>query len=164
MQLLRDWRTFRSLGAERRGLIVEAAALSGVVWLGLRLVSFVRLRRLLDAWAKGTTASWSDTPPEAIGWAVAAVGSRSPARTCLIEALTADAMLRRRQYESVLQLGVRKTEDRLRPLDGHAWVESNGVIIVGVIENLGEYALGTWSPAANGDTQLFAKTNTLAKS
>jgi hypothetical protein len=157
MQLLRDCRTFRSLDAERRGLIVEAAALSGVVWLGLRLLSFVNLRRLLDGWANRPTARARQTPPQAIGWAVAAIGSRSPARTCLIEALTADAMLRRRQHESVLQLGVRKTTDRLRPLDGHAWVESNGLVVVGMLENLADYARGTWSPATNGDTQLFAK-------
>ena len=146
MRLLRDWRTFRSLGAERRRLIVEAGVLSGVVWLGLRVLPFMSVRRMLDAWARRGLGG-PQLPAAAIGWAVAAVGSRSPARTCLIEALTADAMLRRRQHESILQLGVRKTADRLRPLDGHAWVESNGVVVVGVVENLAEYARGTWSPS-----------------
>jgi hypothetical protein len=144
MTLLRDWRTFRSLGAERRRLIVEAAALTGVVWLGLRILPFVRLRGLLDAWAKRAVPG-PQIPAAAIGWAVTAVANRSAARTCLIQALTADAMLRRRRHESLFQVGVRKTEDRLRPLDGHAWVECNGVIVVGHLEDLATYSGAVWT-------------------
>jgi Transglutaminase-like superfamily len=146
MKLLRDWRTFRSLGAERRRLIVEACVLGGAIWLGLRVLPFTSLRRMLDAWAVRAVPG-PQLPATAIGWAVAAVASRSPARTCLIEALTADAMLRRRRHESILHLGVRKTEDRLRPLDGHAWVECNGVIVVGHLEDLAKYSGAVWTAA-----------------
>jgi hypothetical protein len=143
MQLLQDCRTVRSLGAEQRRLIVEAAALTGAVWLGLRILSFANLRHVLDAWAR-RSRSGPKSSPAAIGWAVAGVGRRFAARTCLVDALTADAMLRRQRHESVLRIGVRKTADHLRPLDGHAWVESNGVIVVGVVGDLAEYARAAW--------------------
>ena len=144
MQLLHDCRGFRNLAADRRRLVVEAAALTGLVWLGLRIVSFATLRRMLDAYGRRVLRD-SQTASMAIGWAVSAVGQRFPGRTCLVEALTADVMLRRRQHNSVLHLGVRKTEDRFRPLDGHAWIESDGLVIVGAVANLAEYVEGAWT-------------------
>jgi Transglutaminase-like superfamily len=145
MQLVRDWRTFQRLGADHRWLIVEAAALTGVVWLGLRTVSFARLRRALDVCSQRALPQ-SPTPLPAIGWAVNAAARRFPAkRTCLVEALAADVMLRRRQYRTALHLGVQKTTNRMRPLDGHAWVECNGVVVVGHLEDLAKYSGAVWT-------------------
>jgi hypothetical protein len=147
MQLVQGWRKFRALDADRRWLIVEATALVGVIWLSLRIVSFAKLRRALDA-CSNRVLPGSSTPLAAIGWAVSAGGHRFPAkRTCLVEALAADVMLRRRHYKPALHLGVRKTDDRLRPLDGHAWVECDGVIIVGHLDNLADYTAGAWAAA-----------------
>ena len=77
---------------------------------------------------------------------MSAVARRFPAqRTCLIEALAADVMLRRRQYRTALHLGVQKTTNRMRPLDGHAWVECNGVVVVGHLEDLAKYSGAAWT-------------------
>ena len=149
MPLLHDCRTFRALSADRRRLIVEAAALTGVIWLGLRTLSFANLRRALEAYAKRARRGSHSSLAE-IGWAVVAAGRRFPTkRTCLVEALATDVMLRRRQHESVLHLGVRKTADCLRPLDGHAWVECDGMIVVGHVEDLVEYTGAAWSSPAS---------------
>jgi len=157
MHLVQDWRAFRSLTADRRLLIAEAMALTGLIWLGLRIVSFANLRRTLDACSKRVLPG-SQTPATAIGWAVHAATRRFPVkRTCLVEALAADVMLRRRQHDSALRLGVRKTDDHRRPLDGHAWVECDGIIVVGDLENLEEYSEGAWSSAAHAST-LTGKT------
>jgi Transglutaminase-like superfamily len=87
--------------------------------------------------------------PSAIAWAVGAVARRYHARpTCLVEALAADVMLRRRQYPSALHLGVRKMDNCSRPLDGHAWVECEGSIVVGHLDNLAIYAAGAWAAAS----------------
>jgi len=135
------WRAFRALDAEGRRLIVEATVLLAFVWVGLRTLSFATLRRLLDGYAKRVAAG-SRAPLPRIGWAVDAVGRRFPAaRTCLMEALAADVMLRRRGYRSEVHFGVRKRNDRSQPLDAHAWVECNGGIVVGELENLADYAL-----------------------
>ena len=52
MHFVQDWRAFRSLTADRRLLIAEAMALIGLIWLGLRIVSFANLPRTLDACSK----------------------------------------------------------------------------------------------------------------
>ena len=148
MRVLQRCREFLALDADRRRLIVEAAALVGVIWGGLRFTSFATLRRALDACSNRVLAA-DGVPPSAIAWAVGAVGRRYQRRpTCLVEALAADIMLRRRQYPSVLHLGVRKMDNRSRSLDGHAWVECEGSIVVGHLDNLGEYAAGAWAAAS----------------
>jgi transglutaminase superfamily protein len=138
--LMRLWRVFRSLDPDARRLIVEAGWLLAFVWIGLRTLSFANLRRALDRHAtargRGSRASRSQ-----IGWAVSAAGRRLPGRTCLMEALAADVMLRRRGYESELHLGIRKTGDRSQPLDAHAWVECDGAVVVGELEGLAQYTL-----------------------
>jgi hypothetical protein len=148
MQLFRDWRTFRTLGADRRWLIVEAAALTGAVWLGLRILPFAKLRRALDAYANAAQRRSHPPLPE-IGWAIVTAARRLPLRrTCLIEALTADVMLRRRRHTPVLHLGVRKTADGPRSLDGHAWVECDGAIVVGHVDHLADYRGAAWTSTA----------------
>jgi transglutaminase superfamily protein len=138
--LTRLWRVSRSLGPDARRLVVEAAVLLGFVWVGLRILSFAKLRHALDRCAtrpgRGSRSSRSQ-----IGWAVGAAGRRLPGRTCLMEALVADVMLRRRGYNSELHLGIRKTSDPSQPLDAHAWVESEGGIVVGALETLAQYTL-----------------------
>jgi hypothetical protein len=137
---MRDWARFRALDAERRRLVIEAAVLLGFVRLGLRTLSLGRLRRALHSCSRGRR-SGSRESLENIGWAVRAAARRFPApRTCLMEALAADVMLRRRGYNSELHLGVRKTPDRAGPLDGHAWVACGGNVVVGFLETLSDYA------------------------
>ena len=35
----------------------------------------------------------------------------------------------------------------MRPLDGHAWVECNGVVVVGHLEDLAKYSGAAWTAA-----------------
>ena len=130
-------RRFFDLQRGDRWLVVEAFILIAIVTAGLRTMSFVSLRRLLDG-AKGLR---SQSPHSAarISWAVDAAARRLPGRTCLKDSLAADVMLCRRGYQSELRLGVKKAHDRLVPLQAHAWVESNGAIVAGQLDTLHEY-------------------------
>ena len=135
--MMETWSRFRALGAERRRLVIEAAVLLGVVWAGLRTMPLGTLRRLLDAYSRRRPASVES--PAAIAWAVQAAARRVPGtRTCLLEALAADAMLRRRSYRSELRFGVR-SKDAGSSLDGHAWVECDGRVVVGDVDDLDAY-------------------------
>jgi hypothetical protein len=121
--------------------------LSGLVWVGLRILPFGTLRRALDERCQGSTAVAEPMPR--IVWAVRAASRRLPGgRTCLIEALAADVMLRRRGHAPVLHLGVRKRNDRVAPLDGHAWLVCDGRVVVGAVDDLGEYNAIVAGPAA----------------
>lgn len=130
-------RRFYNLERGDRRLVVEAFILIAIVNAALRTMSFVSLRRLLDR----AKALRSRSPHSAgrISWAVAAAARRLPGRTCLKDSLVADVMLRRRGYQSTLRLGVKKAHDCGGPLQAHAWVESDGTIVVGELDTLHEY-------------------------
>jgi hypothetical protein len=61
--------------------------------------------------------------------------------TCLVQALAADGMLRRRGFASTLHIGVRLHRPGSTPLQAHAWVKCEGQIVVGALDDLGEYAV-----------------------
>ena len=62
--------------------------------------------------------------------AVERVGHRLfPRNPCLTEALVAHRLLCRKGYSSVLRIGVRKASQSA--LEAHAWVEYQGVVVIG---------------------------------
>jgi hypothetical protein len=113
--------------------------LLAVSWCGLRVLSFAMLRRLLNVYSD-RLPSGSRAPTVLIAWAVtAAADVFARRRTCLVEALAAQAMLRRHGHHPTLEFGVRSRTDRAAPLEGHAWVTCDGGIVVGDLETLPEY-------------------------
>ncbi len=115
--------------ADRR-LIVETAVLVVVVWLFQR----ARRERFLAALRSGTC-----TPTEVqrapatetrVRWALSAVGRSLPlARNCLVRAVVAQVLLRRRGVPSKLMVGVAR--DRSHGLRAHAWLEGTTGAVVG---------------------------------
>lgn len=127
----RRWRklsAFRRLPGPRRRLLVGAALRLLLVDLGLRLLGFARVRRLLarpaaPAPAPGTARERREEA-EALAWAVAAAARHHlyPMR-CLPRALVLWRFLSRRGIPGELQIGVRTEAGELR---AHAWVELDG--------------------------------------
>jgi hypothetical protein len=138
---------FRSLDRSDRRLVLEAASLMAFVWIGLRLIRFPTLRRMLDRYA-GSPAPGSvcRSHPSAVGpvrWAITATAARLPvAATCLVQALAADAMLRRKGLEPALFIGVR-IRDGAVPFEAHAWVECEGGVAIGGVEDLPDFTVLT---------------------
>ena len=63
-------------------------------------------------------------------WAVTAVGNRLfPTTPCLTQAVVVHRLFRRRGRSSELRIGVRK--DGRGRFGAHAWVESDGEIVIG---------------------------------
>ena len=130
--MIQACRRFLALDRTQRRLVIEAAGLMVVGWAGLRLVRFVTLRRVLDRVVGLTSASHPSAAEDVVPRvrrAVNAVAARCPPATCLVQALAADVMLRRRQVPCTLQFGVRFSEGAGDPLEGHAWAESDGSTI-----------------------------------
>jgi hypothetical protein len=141
--VIRTWRRFRALNPGDRLLVQEAAIVLFLVWAGLAALGFSALRRLLDRYARTRVPrDRAAVGPDRIGWAVIAVARRSPVpMTCLRQALAADAMLRRRGLASELRLGVQRRSDASILLQSHAWVECEGRVVVGGIEQLADYSV-----------------------
>jgi hypothetical protein len=137
---MRLWLRFQSLTPAERRLVVEASVLLGLVWIGLRTCTFASLRRALAFIANRPSRKPAEPLP-VIAWAVEASARRLPGhRTCLIRALAAHVMLRRRAYTSEVHLGLRRTTDSSHRLDGHAWVTCGEEVVVGGVEHLADYA------------------------
>ena len=130
--MLQTYRRFVSLDRTQRRLVVEAAVLMFLGWVGLRLFGFLTLRAVLDHVVALTSsrqpAAEADLVP-CVRRAVIAVAARCPGASCLVQALAADLMLRRRRLPCTMRFGVRLTGTTGEPLEGHAWVECGGSTI-----------------------------------
>ena len=109
-----------------RGLVAEAAVLVVCLWVGVHVLGYARLRSLLDRYARFRSSRRVAAPGTIYGvrWAIAAVSGRFPPATCLVSALAASAMLRRRGIASRFRIGVRATSSRVPRLEAHAWEDA----------------------------------------
>lgn len=130
-------RRLLALPAARRKLLLEAFVLIVALRAGLRVLPFTTVRRQLRRWSD--VKSRNACEPSSAAWAVAAVGSRLPGTTCLVDALAADCMLRRRGHAPALKIGVRRGADI--GIDAHAWLEYSGVVVIGTAPALSEYVV-----------------------
>lgn len=125
-------RRFLALPSRERRLLVKAAFLLGTIRLGLRLLPFRVLLRVLNQAARISTPvpGPDHFSPDRIGWAVRTAGRYVlSVKPCLVEALAAQVLLARRGYPARLRLGVAAGErGKVR---AHAWVETDGSIVIG---------------------------------
>jgi hypothetical protein len=106
-----------------------------VVKIGLVLLPFEALRRTLS---RVTRLPAGPLEPERhsverIVWAAETSGNLMPwARTCLTKALTAQVLLGRRSLPARLHIGAVKGDEG--QFLAHAWVESEGTVVIGGYE------------------------------
>jgi hypothetical protein len=133
---------FASLDRSRRRLVLELALLMVLVRAGLRFVAYPTLCAALDYYARLQTVRHVDAEAdviEQVGWATRAVARRLSRATCLVQALAAATVLRRRGQACELRIGVRASGKRTVPFEAHAWIECNGLVAIGAIEDLQEF-------------------------
>jgi transglutaminase superfamily protein len=112
--------------ADRR-VVFEAAFLLPVVSLALRTIGLVRVRRLLDR-KPSQNPRRSVNEAQHLALLVEAVARRSPLQhTCLQRSVVLCRVLRHRELEAELRLGVRKETAGDRQF--HAWVEHAGRVL-----------------------------------
>ena len=137
-------RKFLRLPAVERWILIKSALLLEAIKLGMRLLPFRTLRRLIsvliDAPVKPPCTDHPST--ERMVWAVEAASRHTlGVKTCLAKALATQVLLARRGYAALLHIGVILGEQR--QLQAHAWVVSEeGKIVIGGTE------LGCYTPLA----------------
>lgn len=133
-------RKFLHLTSGDRRLLVSAALLLGMIRLGLWLLPFQTLRRLLARMIQ-TTSVLQDTDQVSVDQVVRAVAVASrymPGGVkCLARALATQVLLGRRGHRADLRIGVAKGS--AGQLEAHAWVESQGRIVIGGLKDLARY-------------------------
>jgi cell division inhibitor SulA len=129
---------FQHRGTQDVPLAAQALVLLVVARVGLWLMPFATLQRLLRRWAR-PRGGHAETA-ERLAWALAAAARRlpSPFRACLPQALAAQALLRRHGAPAELVIGVRQPADG-GPVQAHAWVMSGERVVVGWLDDLPTY-------------------------
>ena len=123
------WRRFFRLPLAERRLVLAAAALAAGVRLALRVAPFRLVQAALVRVAR-PSRSVPSLPVPRIVWAVTAATRRVPgANGCLVRALVARTLLARHGHPAALRIGV--TRGPAGALAAHAWVESEGRVVLG---------------------------------
>lgn len=120
--------------ADRR-LLVAAAPLQAAIRLGLTVLPYRQLRGLVDRLARVGPRRRLLAPPasrERIAWAVTRACRFVPGATCLTQALAAKVLLERNGHPARVRVGISRTEGAR--LLAHAWVESEGCIVLGGVD------------------------------
>jgi len=120
----------------QRFLRLRVLVLLLVVRVGLWCATLSTLRRVLRWWARPRLrppgpAGTAEDPAVAVRLVgtVQAIGRWVPKATCLTRALAAQALLARHGIGSRLHIGVAR--DKRGVLAAHAWLERDGVVILG---------------------------------
>ena len=126
------WHKFLHLPSSEQRFLVKVTVLLSMILLGLRLLSFHALYHLLNRWGGKSLELYNDdhTYQDQVVKAINTVrryllGDNS----CLAQALGGQFLLRRHGYPAYLRIGVHKDENG--KLHAHAWVESEGVVVIG---------------------------------
>lgn len=119
-----------------RRLLVSAILLLTTVRLGLLLLPFQTLRRFLAGITQTTSKLKTDQSLDKVVWAVRVASRYMPGIKCLARALTTQVLLGRRGYQTQLRIGVAKGQGGL---EAHAWVESQGRVVIGGLKDLERY-------------------------
>lgn len=125
----KTWRGFWRLSASRKYIVMDAAVLLAVTWIGLRLVGFRRWKDWMERSAVVAVPRPGDTFGEAtlLARLEEAVARHLPFRTnCLENSFALYWLLRRNNVPATLRIGARKIDGRL---EAHAWLESQGIVL-----------------------------------
>ena len=94
------------------------------------MLPFGRLRRVTRVLARRSRSSTRLQPrADRIAWSVGSAARFVPRATCLTQALAGEILLRRAGYPADLRIGV--ATDRSGTLEAHAWIESEGRVVIG---------------------------------
>jgi len=128
--------TFLKLKNDYKLILTEAALLLGFSRLILLTTEFRKIapcigHHMIEATDDMGTAQLSEA--KKVAWAVNVMSRHTFWESkCLVQAITAKTMLKRRKIKSTIYLGVAKDENG--KMIAHAWVKSCGIVLTGANE------------------------------
>lgn len=132
---------FINLNSTEKVLLCQSLIILLLIRLGLFLFTFAQLKHIIEQipLVIFPRQKLSILSREKIAWAVTIVSNFPPPAKCLARALTTQLLLGVSGYQSHLLIGVAKNPQG--DLDSHAWVESDGKIIIGNSPHLSRYQI-----------------------
>ena len=133
--------TFLRLNLRDKYLLIRIAFLMLAIRLGLSVVPFKVLLSFLRSWREGR-ASGHVLDPKRVKramWGIRVISPYIPGVTCLTQALAALMLLGTFDQTVSVRIGIAKEEGG--DLIAHAWVETEGKIVMGNMLNLSRYSI-----------------------
>jgi hypothetical protein len=134
----RKLHTFVSLTPLERRLSLRTIALVAAVRMGLWVLPFRTIQRVSEKLGRVRPDRGGAIGPPEIGRAVRLASRYVPRASCLVQALSTQILLGRHGHVGKVHIGV--ALDPELGFRAHAWVESQGKILVGGSEELGAYS------------------------
>lgn len=118
-------------------LCIQAFILCGIARITILLISFNKIKKYIGTYNKESSFDIENSQYQyikKISWAVNRASQFTPWESkCLVQALTAQRMLKHRNIYSTLYLGVAK--DGEKDMKAHAWLRSGAMIVTGGYES-----------------------------
>lgn len=137
---MKQIRSFLALNWSDRWMLLQTYILLTSIRLGLLLLPFERLWKGLIKLGQRSCADPTKTVLQTLRqvlWAVNLSTRFTPGGAkCLARALTAKVLLDQRQCPIEFKIGVTKKDGKL---DAHAWLEFEGHVVMGQVEQLADY-------------------------
>jgi len=122
-----------------RQFLLNTFVLLGLVRLGMRLLPFNTLRKLINKNSQ-PNPRLKPVSLNKIVWAINASTRYTPGGAkCLARALTCQVLMTRYGYSPELRIGVVKGE--AGNLEAHAWIETQGQVVIGYLPDLSRFTL-----------------------
>jgi hypothetical protein len=134
--VIRKIRTFHGLSRAERRLARETLGWMLLARLSLWVLPFQRIQRYCERLGRKRADGIAGT--REIAWAVQLTSRYVPRSTCLVRALATQVLLGRYGHEGKVHIGV--ALDAQSGFSAHAWVESQGKVLVGGSQELDRYA------------------------
>jgi hypothetical protein len=129
---------FLSLDSFERLLLLQSFVFVWIASTILRLLPFAIVQRLFVSRVAPPGRMHQRRPIERLLWAMAVAGRYVSGTTCLSLALGGRMMLNRYGYPAHIHIGVAK--DHTGSFGAHAWLESEGTIVIGGQESTSLFA------------------------
>ena len=130
---------FLKMSCTDKDILIGAFLLTGIIRFSILFVTFSKLAKLCGKYDEESTYNLPDKQisiGNKVGYLVYSVSKYTPWESkCLVKALTAQIMLRKKKISSTVYLGVAKDENK--KLIAHAWLRCGKNIITGNDERYG---------------------------
>ena len=123
---------FLNLSSTEQSLLIKTWILLGLISLGLQLFPFSTLRKLLYRFRSILGRGEKEFSEDRLVWSVGVVSRYIPKATCLAQAITTQLLLQQTGHQACLHIGVTEAEEG--GLKAHAWVESQGKVLIGGLD------------------------------
>jgi hypothetical protein len=137
MQLIiKKFKKFLHLSKQEKRFFIEAYMILGMMWT---MLFFISVKKLAQSSENGTKKSEFEKPDAkqlktslSIGKAITQAAAYTPWKsTCLIQSLTAQNMLQKRDISGIFYLGIAKDKTNRKNIRAHAWSQCGEMIITG---------------------------------